>query len=399
MQQLIEVSVPLKVTPRVLQLSGMFDVPVRDRMGSEWNVDLPIEDKEWSVGLVVGPSGSGKSSLARALWPEADRPADTWTPDESVVDNFPKGMGIREVVDLLTAVGLGSPPAWIRPYRTLSTGEAFRASLARALAETDGLVVVDEFTSTVDRQVAKVASHAVQKAVRKRGKQLIAVTCHYDVIDWLQPDWVYDTAAQKSAWRSVQPHPRIELDVHRADRSIWPVFAPHHYLSKDISRSAQCYAAFVNGQPVAFASYLHFPHWGTRNIKMAHRIVTLPDWQGLGIGMRLAEFVGEDLWSKGFRFRITSAHPAVKSYCVRSRRWNDMQTRVIRVQSASNNTSLKRGSLDPRRFNLRTFQFTPPGRAATAPSDPATGAQCEGASDPGSPSGSGPRSPRDSPSR
>lgn len=363
MKELIEVSVPLKVTPRVLQLSGLFDVPLKERMSTSWHVDLPIEEREWSVGLVVGPSGSGKSSLAQTFWPEARRPADEWSPDGAVIDNFPADMSIRDVVDLLTAVGLGSPPAWIRPFRTLSTGEAFRASVARALAETDGLVVVDEFTSTVDRQVAKVASHAVQKAVRKRGKQLIAVTCHYDVIDWLQPDWVYDTAAQQSAWRSVQPHPRIELDVHRADRSIWPVFAPHHYLSKDIHRGAQCYAAFADGQPVAFASYLHLPHWGTKNIKMAHRIVTLPDWQGLGIGMRLAEFVGDDLWSNGYRFRITSAHPAVKSYCVRSTRWMDTRTRVIRVNSQTTNVSLKRGATDPRRFNTRTFQYSPPATA------------------------------------
>jgi ABC-type lipoprotein export system ATPase subunit/GNAT superfamily N-acetyltransferase len=359
-KELIEVSVPLKVTPRVLQISGMFDCAIKERMGTEWHVDLPIEEKPWSVGLVVGPSGSGKSSLAKAFWPEASRPADEWSFDGSVVDNFPEGMPIRDVVGYLTAVGLGSPPAWIRPYRTLSTGEAFRASVARALAETSGLVVIDEFTSTVDRQVAKVASHAVQKAVRGADKQLIAVTCHYDVIDWLQPDWIYDTAAQQHAWRSVQPHPRIELEVHRTDRSIWPVFAPHHYLSKSIHRAAQCYAAFCEGQPVAFASYMHQPHWGTKNIKMAHRIVTLPDWQGLGIGMRLSEFVGDDLWSKGYRFRITSAHPAVKSYCVRSPRWGDTRTRVIRVQSSTNNTSLRRGSLDPRRFNTRTFQYSPP---------------------------------------
>jgi ABC-type ATPase with predicted acetyltransferase domain len=35
---------------------------------------------------------------------------------------------------------------------------------------------VDEFTSVVDRQVAKVASHTVQKAVRRQSRQLVAVT-------------------------------------------------------------------------------------------------------------------------------------------------------------------------------------------------------------------------------
>ncbi len=55
-------------------------------------------------------------------------------------------------------------------------------------------VVFDEFTSVVDREVAKVGSYAVSKAVRRQpGKQFIAVTCHYDVVDWLEPDWVFCT--------------------------------------------------------------------------------------------------------------------------------------------------------------------------------------------------------------
>lgn len=366
MKHHIEVSVPLKVTPRVLQMSGMFDVEIADKLTNSWDVDLPIEERDWSVGLVVGPSGSGKSSLARTFWPEAGVPvgAEEWSPDGAIIDDFPEELGIKDVVGLLTAVGLGSPPAWMRPYRTLSTGEAFRASVARALADNIGLVVVDEFTSTVDRQVAKVASHAVQKAVRRSGRQMIAVTCHYDVIDWLQPDWLYDTAAQDSAWRSVQPHPRLRLDVHKADRTLWPVFAPHHYLSRDLHRSAQCYAAWVGDTPVAFSSYLHLPHFATRNIKRAHRIVVLPDWQGMGIGMRLTEWVADKLWSEGFRYHLTSAHPAVKNYCVRSPRWMDTQTRVIRVGAGSrgpkNTVKMKRGSEDPRRFNTRTFRFSPP---------------------------------------
>lgn len=149
----------------------------------------------------VGPSWSGKSSIARHLWPDELVGERRWSPDGALLDDFPPGMGIEEVVGLLTAVGLGSPPAWIRPYRTLSGGEAFRASMALALAEASGdLVVVDEFTSVVDRQVARVASHATQKTVRRSGRRLIAVTCHYDVTDWLQPDWVYDVVVGEFSW-------------------------------------------------------------------------------------------------------------------------------------------------------------------------------------------------------
>jgi ABC-type ATPase with predicted acetyltransferase domain len=51
--------------------------------------------------------------------------------------------------------------------------------------------VFDEFTSVVDREIAKVAAFAISKAVRKTAKKFVAVTCHYDIIDWLEPDWVF----------------------------------------------------------------------------------------------------------------------------------------------------------------------------------------------------------------
>ena len=65
--------------------------------------------------------------------------------------------------------------------------------IARALCLDKPLVVFDEFTSVVDREIAKVSAFAISKAVRRSPKKFIAVTCHYDVVDWLDPDWVFCT--------------------------------------------------------------------------------------------------------------------------------------------------------------------------------------------------------------
>jgi hypothetical protein len=89
----------------------------------------------------------------------------------------------------------------------LSTGQQFRAALARTLAEalTDRrLVVFDEYTSVADRTLAQTCSHALQKTVRHHKLQCIAVTCHDDVTDWLQPDWTYEPAENRFAWRSLR---------------------------------------------------------------------------------------------------------------------------------------------------------------------------------------------------
>ncbi len=360
----VEVSSPVDLTPRVRQMSGLFDVPLEEKWTLAWDHELPIEDRDWQVGLVTGPSGAGKSQLAHHLWPGRVVTGFEWPQHQSVLDGFPVGLGIKDVTGLLTSVGLGSPPAWVRPYRTLSTGEAFRATVARALAESDSeLVVADEFTSTVDRQVAQVASHAVQKAVRKAGRTFVAVTCHYDVTDWLQPDWVYDVATHEFTWRSVQPHPPISVEVRECDRALWAMYSRFHYLNTNLHRQAECYAAYVEGRPVAFHSHLRFPHPNTRNIRMAHRLVVLPDWQGLGIASKLADFFGQYLYDQGLRLHFSVAHPAMIAMLSRSPRWRDLGGK--RTLHTSPKPGAKRGgmparALSPRSLGTRSFEYTAP---------------------------------------
>ncbi len=360
----LEVSTPVKVTPRVRQMSGLYDVPLEEKQVLTWDVDLPISERPWKVGLIVGPSGSGKTTIARHVW--GDRMDETWgwNPDESLLDGFPQSMPTRDVVAALGAVGLNSPPAWLRPFHVLSNGEAFRASIARLLAETagtDGPVVVDEFTSVVDRHVAQVASHTVQKAVRRSGRQLVAVTCHYDVEEWLQPDWVLDMAGNAFRWRSVQPRPRLELAIYPVDRAVWPAFRRHHYLTGNLHVGAKCFGGFIGDDLVGFASYIHLASPKSKNLKMAHRNVVLPDWQGLNIGLTMSEWVGLYLWERGFRFRRSIAHPAVIAGCSRSPRWRDMTRasaqRPVRAGAARFDGQNQQST---RRFAQRSFEYVAP---------------------------------------
>jgi ABC-type thiamine transport system ATPase subunit/GNAT superfamily N-acetyltransferase len=356
----IELSAPVQITPRVTQMAGLFDVPVSEKTTLTWDHDLPVEERDWNIGLITGPSGAGKSTLARHLWPGKVITEFEWPDDRSLLDGFPASLGIKEVTGFLTAVGLGSPPAWMRPYRTLSTGEAFRATIARALAGQDDLMVIDEFTSVVDRQIARVASHTTQKAVRKAGRRLVAVTCHYDVTDWLQPDWAYDVAAGEFTWRSVQRHPPLDFAVHECGRSLWPMFARHHYLSGSLQPAATCFAAYADDRPVAFTSCLRFPHPRTRNIMMGHRLVVLPDWQGLGLGGRLDDWLGQYLYERGFRYRNVIAHPAMIRYYAGSPRWQDVTSGRGTLRNSSSNKSLRKRALTSRFLATRSFQYRPP---------------------------------------
>ena len=330
--------VPVKQSARVLQASGMFDVPASAVSRVEIPYNLPLDDKPWNIGLIVGASGSGKSSIAEAMWPEQTLVSGhDWDPDRAVVDGFPKRMAVKDVLDLLSSVGFSSPPAWLRPYHVLSTGEQFRVSIARTLAEamvaneeaviTGGVeaetVVVDEFTSVVDRTVAQIGSSAIARTVRRRHMRFVAVTCHYDVLEWLQPDWVFNTDTSQFDWRSVQPRPSIELRIQRVHHSYWSVFSRHHYLSKDLNPSAVCFAAFLasTGRPVAFNAWLSQPHRSIPNMRRSSRVVTLPDYQGVGIGNRLVETCAS-LWrALNYRPMATAAHPAMVAHRQRSPVW------------------------------------------------------------------------------
>jgi ABC-type polar amino acid transport system ATPase subunit len=145
---------------------------------------LPLEDFDWQIGVIVGRSGSGKTSIAKQLFSDAYK---------CVLDDFPKELETGEITKMLCSVGFASPPDWLKAYDCLSQGEKMRVDIARALCLEKPLIVFDEFTSVVDREIAKVSAFAISKAVRRSSKKFIAVTCHYDVVDWLAPDWVFCT--------------------------------------------------------------------------------------------------------------------------------------------------------------------------------------------------------------
>jgi ABC-type Mn2+/Zn2+ transport system ATPase subunit len=209
MKHTIRRNIEIVRSGRVLQLEGLFDVPPSQQSESSWDIDLPLEGLDWQIGLIVGPSGSGKSTLAREVFASVPYIAANvgyeWPDDKAVVDGFPAGMGIKDVTAALSSVGFSSPPAWLRPFSCLSTGEQFRATVARALCDPSPLIVIDEFTSVVDRTVAQIGFAAIAKAIRKLpGKRIVCVTCHFDVEPWLCPDWAVEMPKGEFARRSLR---------------------------------------------------------------------------------------------------------------------------------------------------------------------------------------------------
>lgn len=181
--------------------------------GNEFNLDanIDIDDIDWQIGLIVGPSGSGKTSIGKQLF-GGGRVIDLydgWDMSIPIIDAIAPDGDFDAVTTALANVGLGDVPSWLRPFYALSNGQQFRAGLARIIAEAPSEVIVDEFTSVIDRQIAKIGAMAFAKGWRKnKGKKIVLLACHYDIIDWLQPDWVFDTGTLelKKANNSSQDH-------------------------------------------------------------------------------------------------------------------------------------------------------------------------------------------------
>jgi GNAT superfamily N-acetyltransferase len=377
----ITVRSPIIDTPRVLQVRGMFDLAAQAHSEVSWEVCLPLDEKDWHIGLIVGPSGCGKSTIARHHWPERLAYRQEWPADRCVLDGFPAGMAIKEIVGLLSSVGFSSPPSWLRPYQVLSTGQQFRVSLARLLADQPDLAVQDEFTSVVDRTVARIGAHAVAKAVRARGQKFVAVTCHEDVEPWLNPDWLYRPEVNQFTWRSLQRRPEITFEVRRVGREAWQIFKHHHYLSSALSPSAVCFMACLKElrssnldlrpssegrrsklevpvlTPVAFSAWINA--FTKRGGKREHRTVTLPDYQGVGIGQALATHIAS-LWKAlGYRVSSTTTHPAYVASRLRSPLW-----RMVRPPSLAGSHSRIRHAVT--RLTAGFEYVGPPGDVTTA---------------------------------
>lgn len=141
--------------------------------------------KKFKIGVIVGSSGSGKSTLLKHFGNEE---SPNWDSNKSIISHFENP---DEAINKLGSVGLNSVPSWYKPYHVLSNGEKFRADLARKLKSN---CVIDEFTSVVDRAVAKAASVSLSRFVTNNNlENVVLSTCHHDILEWLEPDWVLNT--------------------------------------------------------------------------------------------------------------------------------------------------------------------------------------------------------------
>jgi ABC-type lipoprotein export system ATPase subunit len=172
-----------------------YDIQNREKTVTE----VPIPSKEdmeemnkddWNILLICGKSGSGKSTILNEVY-GTSKPI-MYDYSKCVISQFPR-LTEEEVCDLLSSMGLASVPTWLRKPQELSNGERARLDIAKAIYDANGgIVLLDEYTSVVNRSAAKSMSYALQRYARQKGLKIIIASCHFDIVEWLQPDYMFN---------------------------------------------------------------------------------------------------------------------------------------------------------------------------------------------------------------
>ncbi len=166
--------------------------------------------KSSDVCLISGPSGSGKSILLDCF----RRLIETGTSDlpsyidlsaectgggvtcstlskpkmnVAPVDQFGT-LDLETIMQVLSITGLAEPHVFVRPASSLSEGQAYRLSIAIALAEQPKYLFADSFCESLDRFSTIAVCRSISKASKKYGFGCVVATARPEFVrDYIRP--------------------------------------------------------------------------------------------------------------------------------------------------------------------------------------------------------------------
>ncbi len=333
-----------KMETNLESLAKIFDYVVKDEPVPSLPEDLrEIVKGPFTIGYIVGDSGTSKSVCLKHIiemggytcMPTITDPR----PIAALFDN------IELAMERLTMAGLSSVPVWFRSYDCISSGEKFRADIAKNLTS---FQVIDEFTSNLDRLTARSLSASLRKYVDRNGVTNILVAgCQYDIIPWLKPDFVYDMNIKGfhddftslpnwtcEAEGFIEDVPILSQDMdekklvlRRTKRDRWSLYAPHHYLTTSLLTNSTCWEAFVKVEGVeraiGFIAVAPLPSGTILRGVREHRLVVIPSCQGTGVGIVMSETIAQLYVDTGYQYYTKSSHPRLGAYRTKSLRWTE----------------------------------------------------------------------------
>lgn len=340
---------------RSQKVINLFDLDTEEKLSHRLNITADVES-DYQIGFIFGASGSGKTTLAKKIYGNFESELESIDYSKNIISQMNQELTFDSCSKILNAIGLSSYPCWIKPLSSLSNRQRSRALIAYQFSFKD-FIVIDEFTSLVDRETAKAMSYSISKYIRNSNKKVIFISCHYDVIDWLNPCFIIDCNKQeyidrRVLWQSFKREEKLKFDIKQCDRSEWKNFSKYHYLSSQQPVGHfYCFGLFLNKKQVGFCAFSNYVP-KRKNKKMilhSNRLVLLPEFQGLGIGLKFVDNCASYLKDKGYEiYAKFSSIPMYKAR-IKSSRWEliSIKRDMIR-KSALNNKS---------RTMVKTYSF------------------------------------------
>lgn len=358
----VKLQSPVATSFRCVKAANSMDIDQTKKSIHELHVHADITSP-FNVGLIVGSSGSGKTTLAKQIYGN-DAFVSMLRDETPVIDQFPESMSYDDCANLLAGVGLTSVPCWIRPAYTLSNGQKARADIALILARhATGTPVIDEWTSVVDRTVGAVMSHCVQKFVRKHQRQIVLLSCHYDVIEWLNPDWIIDCNRQefidrRLLCRDFTRTTKLRFDIKRSDAKAWKFFSKYHYLSDKLPGGlCRYYGLWHGNEQIGFQAFANYvPHRSGKIQMHSNRTVLHPDFAGLGLGLKLISATSVLMAQAGFDVRAKFSSTPIYKAMSKKQEWQ-----LLSVQRTTPNPgdNMQRSTGFRKHVKTYSFKFMP----------------------------------------
>tara|TARA_R100000278_G_C5476538_1_gene166617 strand:+ start:704 stop:1816 length:1113 start_codon:yes stop_codon:yes gene_type:complete len=324
--------------------------------------DINIPDN-WNIGLVYGNSGSGKTTMIKHLFGENIFEVKL-DENKPIINQLPEHLSYEECANLLNGIGLNSVPCWIRPVKTLSNGQKARAEAVFLMTKNKEIAFIDEWTSVVDRTVAKAMSLCLYKYAKKHNKKIILCSCHNDIIEWLKPDWMIDCNLQKFLLPKTEDfffrkREQIKFEIREVGRESWKYFSKYHYLNHNLpGGKIYTFGLFHNNIQIGFQCFANYvPHRkNTTIIYHSNRVVIHPDYNGLGLGIKMVDECSKILLKK-IKCKIMAKFSSVPMYKsrIKNKNWKYLgYKRIMGKQIVGGNMKRKKGF---REKGVKTFNF------------------------------------------
>lgn len=290
-----------KVCRDIIKTFGLSEEGWMEQLSS---LDIPAE----GIILITGASGVGKSLLLRNIARHflATRNTPNKIDENKSIAEIISCEDAGKVIRYLSKFGLGEPRILIGPFSQLSDGQKERFLIALALLQGIGPLILDEFTTRLDRRTAQIVAINLGKILRFNKQGAFIASCHNDIVDFLKPDIHIELHANgkhrilnKKA-KSTSILESLEIQIKKGTIDDYKELSRYHYENdnpNDIDMLAplvdHVVTAYSKGEvigvnlcirpwPKAFEIFPEFSEIN-KHILQSFRVIVHPQYRGIGL--------------------------------------------------------------------------------------------------------------------